>query len=49
MAVIRPQTVAGWDGNQKPRRPVGSDGAPCPVEFLHRKPKSNVNQESVDS
>jgi Serine hydrolase (FSH1) len=37
MAVIRPQAVAGWDGNLKPRRPIGSGGAPCPIEFLHRK------------
>ena len=35
MAVIRPQMVAGWKGNDRPR-PEGG-GAPCPEEFLHRK------------
>jgi Serine hydrolase (FSH1) len=37
MALIRPQQVAGLSNDQQPRRPSGTTGAPCPVEFLQRK------------
>ncbi len=40
MAVIRPQMVAGWEGNRRPQ-PEGG-GAPCPEEFLHRKTKKDA-------
>ena len=43
MAVIRPQMVAGWKGNRRPQ-PEGG-GAPCPEEFLHRKPKNPINSQ----
>ena len=41
MAVVRPQMVAGWEGNRRPQ-PEGG-GAPCPEEFLHRKTKKDAS------
>jgi|UPI0005819CC9 hypothetical protein len=39
MAVIRPQTVAGWSGNKRRQPDEEGGGAPCPSEFLLKRDK----------
>jgi Serine hydrolase (FSH1) len=47
MAVIRPQTVAGWKGNRR-AQPEGG-GAPCPEEFLHKNRRTSHVTSSTTS
>jgi len=48
MAVIRPQQVAGWNGNK--RREFGAEGggAPCPSEFLlHQNQRQTTTKKDA--
>ncbi|GAX16210.1 hypothetical protein FisN_3Hh308 [Fistulifera solaris] len=39
MAIIRPQHVAGWQGNKRRQPGEEGGGAPCPSEFLLKRDK----------
>jgi hypothetical protein len=44
MAVIRPQAVAGWNGNKRRQPGEQGGGAPCPSEFLLHREKRQQSQ-----
>jgi hypothetical protein len=44
MAVIRPQAVAGWNGNKRRQPGEQGGGAPCPSEFLLHREKRQQSE-----
>jgi hypothetical protein len=44
MAVIRPQAVAGWNGNKRRQPGEQGGGAPCPTEFLLHREKRQQSE-----
>jgi hypothetical protein len=44
MAVIRPQAVAGWNGNKRRQPGEQGGGAPCPSEFLLNREKRHQTE-----
>lgn len=47
MAIIRPQHVAGWNGNKRRQPGEEGGGAPCPPEFLLKREKRPTSVDNA--